>query len=116
MSTTAPVLPADLEAGLRRLRLSAMRRLSPELLVTAKTQRWSPEELLRTLVEAELSSRDESNTRNRLRQAAFPVRKTLEEFDLAKSSVKPATFSYLESLEWVRAHENLCLVGPADRG
>lgn len=57
MTTTAPLLPADLEAGLRRLRLSAMRRLSPELLVTAKTQRWSPEELLRTLVEAELASR-----------------------------------------------------------
>ena len=28
----------------------AMRALAPELLVTAKTQRWAPEELLRTLV------------------------------------------------------------------
>ena len=50
---TAPtlVLPADLEAGLRRLRLGAMRRLAPELLITAKTQRCAPEEFLRTLVE-----------------------------------------------------------------
>lgn len=116
MSTTAPALPADLEAGLRRLRLAAMRRLAPELLIAAKTQRWSPEELLRTLVEAELSSRDESNTRNRLKAAAFPVHKTLEEFDVALSSVKQATLSYLTSLEWVRAHENLCLVGPAGTG
>ena len=56
MSTDAPALPPDLEAGLRRLRLRAMRSLSPELLVTAKTQRWRPEEFLRTLIEAEIAS------------------------------------------------------------
>ena len=33
-----------------------MREISPELLVTAKTQRWSPEEFLRTLLEAEITS------------------------------------------------------------
>jgi hypothetical protein len=32
-----------------------------ELLVTAKTQRWNPEEFLRTLVEAEIAARDASN-------------------------------------------------------
>ncbi|MGQ0680492.1 MAG: hypothetical protein ACT4OM_12705 [Actinomycetota bacterium] len=50
-ATTAELL-ADLEAGLRRLKLSAIRRISPELLVTDQTQRWSPEEFLRTLHEA----------------------------------------------------------------
>jgi hypothetical protein len=40
-----PALAADLHAGLRRLKLAAMRTLAPELLVTAKTQRWAPEEL-----------------------------------------------------------------------
>jgi len=93
-----------------------MRKLSPELLVSAKTQRWSPEEFLRTLVEAEIASRDAANVQNRLRAAAFPVRKVLGEFDVSKSSVKPATFEYLSSLEWVRATENLCLVGPAGTG
>ena len=116
MSTTPPPLAPDLEAGLRRLRLSAIRRLSPELLVVAKTQRWKPEEFLRTLVEAEITSRDLSNARNRLVQAAFPVRKTLDEFDVAASSVKPETLEYLKSLEWIRAQENLCLVGPAGTG
>ena len=116
MSAAAPPLAADLDAGLRRLRLAAMRRLSPELLVSAKTQRWSPEDFLRTLVEAEIAARDESNVRTRLKTACFPVRKTLDEFDLAQSSLKPATFAYLQSLEWVRAKENLCLVGPAGTG
>src|ERR1700728_1512815 len=116
MSTTPPPLAADIEVGLRRLRLSAMRTLSPELLVTAKTQRWKPEEFLRILVEAEIASRDASNARNRLKAAAFPVTKTLDEFDIAASSVQKATFDYLSGLEWIRAEENLCLVGPAGTG
>jgi len=37
MSAPAPALPADLTAGLRRLKLAAMRQLAPELLLTAKT-------------------------------------------------------------------------------
>jgi DNA replication protein DnaC len=116
MTTTPPPLAPDLEAGLRRLRLSAIRMLSPELLVTAKTQRWKPEEFLRTLIEAEIASRDLSNARARMKVAAFPVRKTLEEFDVAVSSVKQQTLDYLANLEWIRAKENLCLVGPAGTG
>ena len=115
-ATTTPPLPADLAAGLKRLKMAAMRRLAPELLVTAKTQRWKPEEFLRTLVEAEISSRDASNARTRMRSAAFPVVKTVDEFDVTVSSVPPATFDYLASLEWVRAAENLCLIGPAGTG
>jgi DNA replication protein DnaC len=116
VTAPAPTLAPDLHAGLRRLKLAAMRTLAPELLVTAKTQRWTPEELLRTLVEAEICARDASNARHRLKAAAFPVVKTLEEFDIAASSIPRATFDYLASLEWIGAHENLCLVGPAGTG
>jgi len=49
---TVPDLPADLAAGLRRLKLAAVRRIAPEVLITARTQRWTPEEVLRTLVDA----------------------------------------------------------------
>ncbi len=116
MTANAPALPGDIDSGLRRLRLGAMRRLAPELLVTAKTQRWAPEEFLRTLIETEIASRDASNTRARLKQAAFPVTKTLDEFNVAASSIKTATFDYLSSLEWIAARENVCLVGPAGTG
>jgi DNA replication protein DnaC len=116
VTAAPPALAPDLAAGLRRLKLAAMRQLAPELLLTAKTQRWAPEELLRTLVEAEIAARDASNARTRLKNAAFPVSKTLEEFDLGVSSVPAATFAYLASLEWVTAAENLCLVGPAGTG
>jgi DNA replication protein DnaC len=111
-----PQLAPDLAAGLRRLKLAAMRQLAPELLVTAKTQRWPPEELLRTLVEAEIAARDASNARTRMKTAAFPVIKTLEELDRSACSIPGPTLDYLAGLEWIRAQENLCLVGPAGTG
>jgi DNA replication protein DnaC len=116
MSAPAPPLAPDLAAGLRRLKMAAMRRIAPELLVTAKTQRWAPEDLLRTLVEAEIASRDASNARARLKAANFPVAKRLDEFDVTVSSIPPATLDYLASLEWIRAAENPVLVGPAGTG
>lgn len=117
MTAAAPEpLPADLEAGLRRLKLARIRRIAPEVLQVAKTQRWAPAELLRTLVEAECAARDEANRRARLRAAGFPQEKTLEGFSVGESSVPQGTFDYLASLEWVRARENLCLVGPAGTG
>jgi hypothetical protein len=60
-----------------------VRRTAPEVLITAKTQRWTPEEAPRTLVETELAARDASNVVNRLKATAFPVPKTLESFYVA---------------------------------
>ncbi len=115
--TAAPAaLAADLEAGLRRLKLATVRRIAPEILQTAKTQRWKPEEVLRTLVEAEIAAREDSNRRGRHRAAGFPVAKTFDSFEVAASCVPQATVDYLAGLEWVRAPENLCLVGPAGTG
>jgi DNA replication protein DnaC len=116
MSTTAPALPADLEAGLRRLKLASFRRLAPELIADAKAQRWAPEVLLRALVCAEVASRDASMAAARLKAAAFPVKKSLEDFDFSVSSIGRPTLEYLASLEWVRAKENPCLVGPPGTG
>jgi DNA replication protein DnaC len=113
---TAPKLDADLEAGLRRLRLGAMRRAAAELLATAKTQRWAPDELLRSLVVLEIASRDASNARTRLTAARFPVTKTLDEFTLDESTIPRTSYDYLITLEWIDRAENLCLVGPAGTG
>ena len=91
---TVPPLAADLDAGLRRLKLATVRRTAPDV-----------------LIEAEIAARDASNTADRLKAAAFPVIKTLEGFDVSASSIPQATFDYLSSLEWVRAQHNLAIVG-----
>ncbi len=116
-AATAPPLAADLDAGLRRLKLATMRRLAPELMVTAKTQRWSPEEFLRTLLDAEITSRDESNARARMKTAAFPVIKTIEEFDVTASSIpgRDLRLPRLAGMDPGRG-ELLRLVGPAGTG
>jgi DNA replication protein DnaC len=93
-----------------------MRQLAPELLITAKTQRWAPEELLRTLIDAEITARDASGAATRMKTAAFPVIKTLDELDRSACSVPSPTLDCLASLEWITARENLCLVGPAGTG
>ena len=116
MTATAPPLGPELLAGLRRLKLATIRAQAPEVLQTARTQRWAPEEVLRTLVAAEIVARDEGNQRLRLKAAGFPVLKRLDAFDTLASSIPAPTFAYLASLEWVRARENLLLVGPAGTG
>ena len=71
---------------------------------------------MRTLIEAEIASRDAFNTRARLKAAAFSVIKTIKEFDLSASSIPAPTFAYLTSLEWIGAKENLAVIGPAGTG
>ena len=114
-ATNPPPLPADLNEGLKRLKMAAMRRLAPELLVTAKTQRWKPEEFLRTLIEAEIATRDASKARTLLVSRGVPGHQDAE-FDVAASSVPAATFDYLASPEWIRAAENEYMIGPAGTG
>ena len=105
MTAAAAPLAPDIAAGLRRLKLAAIRQLAPELLITAKTQRWAPEELLRTLIEAEITAREASNARARMKTAAFPVTKALDELDRSACSIPGPTLDYLATLEWITARE-----------
>jgi DNA replication protein DnaC len=115
MSAVEQLDPALVD-GLRRLKLRRIRQLAAEVCQTARTQRWRPEEVLRVLVNEEVKARDESGRLARLKQAAFPVHKTLTGFQVAASILSQATFDYLASLEWVADHRNLALVGPPGTG
>lgn len=68
-------------------------------MLTAGPQRWAPAELLRALIEAAIAAREESDLRGRLKQAGFPVTKTLDQFHVQLSTVPPATLDHLASLE-----------------
>jgi DNA replication protein DnaC len=109
-------LAVDLTDGLRRLKLATMREQAAEVLQTARTQRWEADEVLRSLLQAEIAARDAANRRTRLKQAGFPVLKPLEAFAVADSSIPRPTYDYLASLEWVAAKENLLLIGPSGTG
>jgi DNA replication protein DnaC len=111
-----PPISAELEVLLRRMRLPYVRRDAPEVLATAKAQRWEPAEVLRVLLTAEVTGRDAATRALRRRAAGFPSGKTFSSWDEAVSSITPGTQSGLRSLEWIGRHENLAVAGPSGTG
>ena len=113
---TPPPLDAELEALLRRMRLPHIRRTAPEVLATAKAQRWDPAEVLKVLLTEEVAGRDRSSLATRRARAAFPTGKTFDAWDESLSSLPVATQSALRTLEWIDRRENLVVCGPAGTG
>ena len=86
MTAAAPAQPPldpGLEALLRRMRLPYMRRIAPQVIATAKAQRWDPAEVLRALLAEEVAGRDRSALATRRARAAFPTAKTFDAWDEA---------------------------------
>jgi DNA replication protein DnaC len=111
---TAPV--DDVVELLRSLRLPHMRTAAPELLATAKAQRWEPAEAIRALLAEELSGRQASSIRSRRKAAGFPTGKTFDVWDETLSSIPTPTQRSLRTLEWVGRAENLVVCGPSGTG
>ena len=111
-----PPLDPGLEALLRRMRLPYMRRIAPQVIATAKAQRWDPAEVLRALLAEEVAGRDRSALATRRARAAFPTGKTFDAWDEALSSIPAPTQAALRTLEWIGRHENLVVCGPSGTG
>ncbi|EQD34151.1 transposase helper protein, partial [mine drainage metagenome] len=109
-------MPDDVDELLRRLRLPHLRRLAPEVLATARAQRWEPTEVLRVLLAEEVSGRERSATATRREAAGFPTGKTFSGWDPQLSSIPRPTQDALATLEWVRRRENLVICGPSGTG
>jgi DNA replication protein DnaC len=113
---TPPPLDGELEALLRRMRLPHIRRIAPEVLATAKAQRWDPAEVLRVLLTEEVAGRDRSSLATRRARAGFPTGKTFTAWNDALSSIPVPTQTALRTLEWITRAENLVVCGPAGTG
>lgn len=115
MTSTTAAIEGVVEL-LVKLRLPHMRRAAPELLATAKTQRWDPAEAVAALLTEELSGRQASSIRIRRKAAGFPTGKTFDAWDPALSSIPEPTQRSLQSLEWVDRTENVIVAGPSGTG
>lgn len=115
-----PPLPAELETLLRRLRLPASGgRAAPSVLATARSQRWEPAAVLRTLLVAELTGRERSALATRRALASFPTGKTFAGWEPGLSSIPRPTQQALPAsggLEWIQRRENLVVCGPSGTG
>ena len=119
MTAAAPAPPPlddGLDQLLRRMRLPHMRRIAPEVIATAKAQRWDPAEVLRALLTEEVAGRDRSSLATRRARAAFPSGKTFDAWDERLSSVPAPTQAALRTLEWIARRENLVVCGPSGTG
>jgi DNA replication protein DnaC len=116
MSASTAAVTGEVVELLRQLRLPHMRTAAPELLATARAQRWEPAEALRALLAEELAGRRASSIRSRRKAAGFPTGKTFDTWNHEISAVPEPTQRALRTLEWVDRHENLVVCGPSGTG
>jgi DNA replication protein DnaC len=89
-TTTNPPVD-DVVELLKALRLPHMRRHAPDILSTAKAQRWEPAEAVRALFAEELAGRQASSINTRRAAAGFPTDKTFDTWDETVSSIPAPT-------------------------
>ena len=83
----------------------------------AARQPWTPVQYLSRLVEGEALARLDRATQKRLRDARFPVVKTLEQFDWSwPKKINRAQVQNLFRLAWVNDHANVVLLGGVGLG
>ena len=68
--TATPALPVEIEQLMRQLKMPYARTLAPELLATAKAQRWEPVDVVRALLVEEVAGRGRSMLASRRTAAA----------------------------------------------
>src|SRR4029453_3305685 len=107
----APAIPDELDKLLRRMRLPYLRAAAPDVIATAKAQRWDPAEVLRVLIAEEVIGRDAATRAMRRKTANFPSGKTFATWRSSESSIPTPTQQALSTLEWVGRAENLAVAG-----
>ncbi|MFI9604828.1 ATP-binding protein [Streptomyces sp. NPDC052043] len=112
----APALPDELDRLMRRMRLPYMRKAAPDVLATARAQRWDPAEVLRLLISEEVTGRDAATRRLRRHSANFPTGKTLASWRAEDSTIPEPTQNSLITLEWIGRAKNLVIAGPSGTG
>jgi DNA replication protein DnaC len=99
------------------MKTPAAAKALPKLAERARAEEWSYERFAHALLSTETSARDAHGGEARIRQARFPARKTLEEFDFTfQRSIKKQVIEHLGQLDFLHARENVVLLGPPGTG
>ena len=81
MTSTTTAAGERLPYLLAKLKAPRVLERLPETAARAREEGWPYEQFLEALLEAEVFARDASGARQRIRHAAFPAHKSLEDFD-----------------------------------
>lgn len=107
----------NLQNQLKSLTLTEAAKMVPAMIQQAESEEWSYRQFLGKLLGHEQKRREEKQMEKRLKWAAFPYLKTLEEFDLnEQQSLSRKQFTQLSELNWLDQMFNLILLGPPGVG
>jgi DNA replication protein DnaC len=120
MATTTTAgrdLAAELAFLTRALKAPTLRQSVARLAERARAESWTHEEFLAACLQREVAAREAHGGEGRIRQARFPARKSLEEFDFDHArGLKRDTVAHLGTLDFVAAKENVVFLGPPGTG
>src|SRR5213078_4601032 len=102
---------------LTQLKLARIREIHQEWLDRAAAEQMPYPDFLRGLLQEELLAREDNQVRRRLKDAAFPFEKTLDEFDfrLRPELNRQVVLRYLDD-RFITQGRSLVLIGPAGLG
>jgi DNA replication protein DnaC len=116
-ATTGRDLHAELAFLTRALKAPTLRQSVVRLAERARAEGWSHEEFLAACLQREVAAREAHGGEGRIRQARFPARKSLEEFDFDHArGLKRDLVAHLGTLDFVAARENVVFLGPPGTG
>jgi DNA replication protein DnaC len=113
----AAVIADVIRTQARQLKMPGVTRAFEDLARQAREEHWTHEDYLHEVLSVEVASRAESAVKQRLRTAAFPEMKTLDQFDFsAAEGLSAPKVADLARCEWVGQAENVLLAGPIGTG
>jgi DNA replication protein DnaC len=116
-TTATRDLTAELAFLTRALKAPTLRQSVARLAERARAEGWSHEEFLAACLQREVAAREAHGGEGRIRQARFPARKSLEEFDFDHArGLKREQVAHLGTLDFVAARENVVFLGPPGTG
>ena len=116
-SKTPKTTPDELQGQLDYLKLQFMREHVEELARQAAADGWSHAEFLARLVDGEAALRQDRARARRIRQARFPVLKTLDQFDFTwPVKINRLAIRNLFRLKFIEDKANVLLVGGVGLG
>ena len=116
-TTRSRDLTAELAFLTRALKAPSLREAAGRLAERARAESWTHEEFLAACLQREVAAREAHGGEGRIRQARFPARKALEEFDYDHArALKRDQVAHLGTLDFVLAKENVVFLGPPGTG
>ena len=116
MSTKTPEVIKEITHLAAALKPPRITESATRLADHARDTGWTHEEYLAAVLEREVSARNASGARLRIRAAALPAGKTLEEFDFDHQPAARTPIHALAGGAWLAEHRNVVLLGPPGTG